>query len=162
MLLKFFINSNATAYLRGLAEEFGESTNAIRHELNNLSKAGYLISSENGRTIEYKANTDHPLFYELKKLVHKHLGIDTIIQNIIDKLGDLKEAHLIGDYARGKDGGTIEILLVGSVDEVYLEKLVAKAKTLIHRDIKAHVVSGVEFELHQERLNPSLLIWKAD
>lgn len=162
MLLKFFINSNATAYLRGLAEEFGESTNAIRHELNKLSKAGYLTSSENGRTIEYKANTNHPLFHELRKLVHKHLGIDTIILNIIHQLGYLKEAHLIGDYAKGKDGGTIEILLVGSVDEVYLEKLVARAKKLIHRDIKTQIISELQFLLEKDRIGSSLLIWKAD
>jgi DNA-binding transcriptional regulator PaaX len=61
MLLKFFTNSTASAYLRGLAEEFGESTNSIRHELNNLSKAGYLVSQEDGRTIQYRANTNHPL-----------------------------------------------------------------------------------------------------
>jgi NTP pyrophosphatase (non-canonical NTP hydrolase) len=36
MLLKFFTNGTSSAYLRGLAEEFGESTNAIRHELNNV------------------------------------------------------------------------------------------------------------------------------
>src|SRR5258708_25746613 len=136
MLLKFFTNSNATAYLRGLAEEFDESTNSIRHELNNLSKAGYIISNENGRTIEYRANVSHPLYNELKGLVHKYLGIDKIIENVIQKLGDLKLAYLIGDYAKGKDTGTIELLLVGKVNEVYLKNLVTKARTLIHPDIK--------------------------
>ncbi len=34
LLLKFFLNSNAKAHLRGLETEFGESSNAIRLELN--------------------------------------------------------------------------------------------------------------------------------
>ncbi|AOR27716.1 transcriptional regulator, PaaX family [Formosa sp. Hel1_33_131] len=47
MLVKFFINAANSGYLNGLAVEFGESTNAIRRELNNLSDAGYLIQWKN-------------------------------------------------------------------------------------------------------------------
>ncbi len=159
MLLKFFTNSTATAYLRGMAEEFDESTNSIRHELNNLSKAGYIISNENGRTIEYRANVTHPLYNELKGLVHKYLGIDTIIENIIHKLGDLKCAYLIGDYAKGKDTGTIELLLVGDVNKEYLVKLVTKAKTLIHRDIKTKQLTEQQFGLQQDEFKSCLLLW---
>ena len=160
MLLKFFINSNATAYLRGLAEEFGESTNSIRHELNNLSKAGYLISEGNGRTIEYRANTAHPLYVSIKGLMHKYLGIDTIIENIIHKLGDLQCAYIIGDYAKGKDSGTIEVLLVGDIDEDYLNKLVVKAQGLIQRNIK--VMHLTEHAFSPDLFGECLLVWKAD
>lgn len=159
MLLKFFTNSTATAYLRGLAEEFGESTNAIRHELNNLSKAGYLVSHEDGRTIKYQANTKHPLFNEVKNLVHKYLGIDKIIDNILSKLGDLEAAYIIGDYALGKDSGTIELVLVGELNEVYLRKLEEKAKALLHRKIKTTVLSRSNFELEKSQVGHTLLIW---
>jgi hypothetical protein len=160
MLLKFFINSHSTAYLRGMAEEFGESTNAIRHELNNLSKAGYLISSEEGRTILYRANTSHPLYNEIKNLVHKYLGIDKIIENILSRLGDLKVAFIVGDYAHGKDSGTIELVLVGVLDQVYLNKLVAKAKRLIKRNIIPSVLTEQEFEQSRGRFNNALLVWR--
>jgi DNA-binding transcriptional ArsR family regulator len=157
MLLKFFLNSHSTAYLREMAKEFGESTNAIRHELNNLSKAGYLISSEDGRTIRYRVNTQHPLYNEVRNLIHKYLGIDKIIENIVSKLGDLKAAYIIGDYAQGKDTGTIELLLIGVIDEEYLNKLVQKAKTLIHRDIKVTHMLAHNF---QEILyRDALLLW---
>lgn len=160
MLLKFFTNSASSAYLRGLAEEFGESTNAIRHELNNLSKAGYLVSVEDGRTIRYRANTTHPLYNEVKNLIHKYLGIDKIIENIVAKLGDLKAAYIIGDYAKGKDTGTIELLLIGVIDEEYLNNLVVKAKTLIHRDIK--VTHMIAHESQEVVLKDALLLWMED
>ena len=38
LLLKFFLNSRNTAYLRNLEEEFEESTNGIRVELNKFEK----------------------------------------------------------------------------------------------------------------------------
>lgn len=160
MLLKFFVNSSATAYLRGLAEEFGESTNAIRHELNNLSKAGYLISEGNGRTIEYRANTAHPLYASLKNLMHKYLGIDTIVENIVHKLGDLQAAYIIGDYARGRDSGTIEVLLIGDIDQEYLNKLVVKAQALIQRNIKVSHIQKHAFS--HDQFTERLLVWTAD
>ena len=160
MLLKFFTNSHATAYLRGMAEEFGESTNAIRHELNNLSKAGYLLSSEDGRTILYRANTNHPLYNEVKNLVHKYLGIDKIIENILSRLGDLQVAFIVGDYAKGRDTGTIQLVLVGAVNEKYLNKLVRKAKDLLHRNIKIELMSTEEFENNKEKFETALLVWR--
>jgi hypothetical protein len=159
MLLKFFVNSASSAYLRGLAEEFGESTNAVRHELNNLSKAGYLISREEGRTILYQANTSHPLFNELKNLMHKYLGIDEIIVNIVTKLGDLKSAYIIGDYAKGMDTGTIEVLLVGEVNTAYLEQLVEKAKKLIHRNIIVNHITQDHFLNSAKHYQDALLVW---
>ena len=44
LLLKFFLNPGTKAYLRGLASEFDESTNAVRVELNRLTQAKILKS----------------------------------------------------------------------------------------------------------------------
>lgn len=160
MLLKFFAHSDSTAYLRGLAEEFNESTNAIRHELNNLSKAGFLISREDGRTILYKANKDHPLYNEVRNLVHKYLGIDKIVENIVHRLGDIELAMIVGDYARGTDSGRVELVLVGVVDQKYLEKLIIKAETIIKREIRVQVIAREYFELNNELYKHALLVWK--
>ena len=117
LLLKFFSNQHSTSYLRSLAEEFGESTNSVRLELNKLSDAGYLNSRENGRTVEFKANTKHPLFPELKSLVHKYLGLDKIVDKVIKKLGTVYKAFVTGDYASGKDSGIIDLVIVGEIDQ---------------------------------------------
>ncbi|MCF8360467.1 MAG: hypothetical protein K9H26_17070 [Prolixibacteraceae bacterium] len=80
LLLKFFLNSNTTAYLRNLATEFGESTNAIRQELNRFEDSGLLTSKINGNKKMFRANTGHPFFPEINKLLLKHSGIDKIIE----------------------------------------------------------------------------------
>jgi hypothetical protein len=168
MLLKFFLNSHSKAHLRGLAEEFGESTNSIRHELNNLSKAGYLVSEGKGNIIEYSANTDHPLYPELKNLVHKYMGIDKIIDNIVNKmisrLGHLEMAFITGDYANGKDTGIIDLVLVGEVNTKNLQGYVEKAEGLIHRKIRSLVLSNEEFEQNRKslRADTALLLWKKE
>ena len=66
LLLKFFLNSNNKAYLRNLEEEFGESTNAIRIELNRFEQAGMLTSLSEGNKKVFSANTRHPLFNSVR------------------------------------------------------------------------------------------------
>ena len=166
MLLKFFMNSHTRAYLREMAKEFGESTNSIRHELNNLTEAGYLVSHEEGRSILYSANTQHPLYLEVKSLVHKYLGIDKIVDNVIHKvlhrLGELQMAFITGDYAEGRDSGIIDLVMVGELDNAYLQECVGKVEKLIHRKVRTLVLTPEEFENTKARLNPerALLLWK--
>lgn len=163
MLLKFFSNSHSSAYLREMAEEFGESTNSIRLELNKLSKAGYLVANNKGRTIEYKANTSHLLYAELKKLVHRYLGIETIIESVINKvmsrLGQVSYAFIIGDYAHGRDSGLIDLVFVGDIDQIYLRACVERAEGLIKRKIRTLVLSPSEFEANKTNLHPETAIW---
>ena len=75
LLIKFFISQANRGYLNGLANEMGESTNSIRKELNHLYDAGYLNKIKNDNKIEYQANSKHPLYEVLRKVVLKHLMI---------------------------------------------------------------------------------------
>ena len=86
LLLKFFLNSHTQAHLRGLESEFGESTNAIRLELNRFEQAGMLTSHTEGNRKVFSANPSYPLFPEIQNLLHKHLGIDQLIEQVIEKL----------------------------------------------------------------------------
>ena len=54
LLLKFFLNSNNTAYLRNLENEFQESTNSIRIELNRFEDAGLLIATTEGEQKKFQ------------------------------------------------------------------------------------------------------------
>lgn len=167
MLLKFFSNSHASGYLRELAKEFGESTNSIRHELNNLSQAGYLVTREEGRSIYYSANIEHPLYPELKTLIHKYLGFDKILDNVIhkvlSKLGTLHIAFITGDYAEGRDTGIIDLVMVGDIDQRYLQECIGKAEKMIQRKVRTLVLSEAEYEMNKKNLNAekALLLWKA-
>lgn len=163
MLLKFFSNSSASAYLREMAKEFGESTNSIRLELNNLTEAGYLVTEEKGRSIYYSANIQHPLYNELKNLVHKYLGIDRIVDDVIHKLlkrlGKLELAFITGDYAAGRDSGIIDLVVVGDIDQVYFKQLVDKVEKLISRRVRTLVLSEAEYEQNKANLHPDKALW---
>ncbi len=136
ILVKFFINVSTNAHLRGLAEEMNESTNAIRKELNNLSEAGYLEKENQQNRISYKANTQHPLFSTLQKIIHKYIGLDTIVEMVLQRMGAVKKVILEGDYANGKDSGIIELVLVGSELNIdYIQQLSLKIEKEIKRKV---------------------------
>ncbi len=145
LLLRFFSNSKSTAHLRGLAKEMNESTNSIRLELNKLSKAGFLLSHEEGNTIQYQANEKHPLFPEVSSLVRKYLGLDKVVENIVNQIGEINYACIVGDYADGKDTGTMQLIIVGEVDEERLKYWVKKTEALINRKVETEVLSDNRF-----------------
>ena len=103
LLIKFFVNIANKGYLNSLANEFGESTNSVRKELNNLSSAGYLIKKESSNKVIYSANKDHPLFNVLQSIVRKHLGLEDIVDRILENIGNIQKIILLGNYAKGID-----------------------------------------------------------
>lgn len=163
LLVKFFLNPAMSSYLRELSEEFGESTNGVRVELNRLTKAGLLESKTEGKTVIYKAKHTHPLFADIKNLVGKYMGIDKIVEDIVKKLGKLDAAYVTGDYAKGKDSGVVDLVLVGDIDKIYLLNLVEKAEKLINRKIRFLVLMPEEADSFKEKLNAgsAVLIWKS-
>lgn len=95
--MRLFMNPQQCAYARELSDEFCVSPSLIKGELNQLSIAGFLTSKKSGRQIFFSANQDHPLFSELNSMVRKALGMDRIIDSIIDRLGNLEKAFLLDD-----------------------------------------------------------------
>jgi predicted transcriptional regulator len=162
--MRLFFNPKTRSYLRELAKEFKVSSNAVREELNQLTKTNLLKSEKNGRQVYYMANTQHSLFPELKSMVSKVLGIDQVIDGIVNRLGDLECAYLIDDYAEGKDTGIIDILLVGNIDQYHLNDLSRKTERYIKRKIRSLTLSRDEYEnLSPELENrPRVLIWEAN
>lgn len=136
LLLKFFLNSNTRAYLRSLEEEFGDSTNAIRIELNRFEEAGMLKSELDGNKKYYTANTDHPLFNDVHSIVFKYVGLDSILEHLVRQLGDVDAIYLTGSFARGLDSAIVDLVFVGNVNKVFLVELIEKAERLVGKKIR--------------------------
>lgn len=136
LLIKFFVNIANTGYLNDLASEFDESTNSVRKELNNLTHAKYLTKKRINNKVIYRANKNHPLFYDLQKIVKKYLGIEDIISVVLNRMGNIEKMFLLGDYANGLDNGQIEVLLVGNnINQNYLKNIEEKLEKMLNRKV---------------------------
>jgi hypothetical protein len=136
---------------------------AVREELNQLTRTDLLKVEKNGRSVFYGANTEHALFPELRSMVQKVMGIDRVIDGIVNRLGKLEQAYLIDDYAEGKDTGIIDLILVGDVNAYHLNDLCRKTERYMNRKIRTVVISRDERLAFFPRLEsrPHLLIWAA-
>ncbi len=161
ILMRLFLNPERTAYLRELADEFEASPSHIKNELDQLKGAELLNSSKSGRQVLFSANQKHPVFDELHSMVKKALGMDQIVDSIIKRLGNLEKALLIDDYAKGKDTGIIDLVLVGDIDQYHLSDLIQKTERYIKRKIRALVLSADEFSRLEANLKSRgmMLLW---
>jgi hypothetical protein len=165
LLRKFFLNSRTKAHLRGLESEFGESSNAIRIELNRFEEAGLLHSLRDGNKKVYQANASHPLFGDIHSIIIKEAGIDRVIDKVIHRIGNLICVYLTGDFARGKDSPVIDLILVGEgIDREYLARKVMQAEELVGRKVSYVVLHPDEADCHLLKLKNSdlLPLWNCE
>ena len=165
LLRKFFLNSRTKAHLRGLEAEFGESSNAIRIELNRFEKAGLLHSLRDGNKKVFQANSNHPLFGDIHSIIMKEAGIDRVIEKVIHRIGNLISVYLTGDFARGKDSPVIDLILVGeNIDREYLARKVMQAEELVGRKVSYVVLHPDEAENHLTQVKPAdlLPLWNSE
>lgn len=162
LLLKLFLNSDTRSHLRGMERDFGESTNAIRPELNRFMKAGLISCRVEKQKKIYKANEKHPLFRDIQNILRKTVGIDALVEKVISRIGNLDAAYITGSFAEGVNSDTIELVLTGEdLDNDYIQNLIPKAEKQVKRKI-------VYIELTREQLQhffknqPILLIWQKD
>ena len=142
LLIKFFVSQANRGYLNGLVSEMGESSNAIRKELNHLHDAGYLNKVKNDNKIEYQANSRHPLYDVLRKVVLKHLGLEDIVETVLERMGNVIKIILVGDYAEGNDTGNIEVFLIGNdLNMNYISQLEDKIEKLIGRKVSFYLAT---------------------
>ena len=79
--------------------------------------------------------------------MRKYLGLDQVVENLVRRLGDVHLAIVTGDYAKGKDSGTIDLLVVGNIDTVLLDYLVQKTEMIINRKILPTVLDQAGFQI---------------
>lgn len=164
LLTKFFLNPTAKSYLRGLERSFGESSNAVRLELNRFEFAGLLQSSMEGNRKVYSANIKHPLFPDIHNILRKQLGIDQIIDEVTGKLGQVEQVWLSGEFAQGNDSNFIDLIIVGTtIDKDYMEQLRAKAANLISRTIRLTLYTPDQFDAMKYTIHSTdiFLLWES-
>ena len=148
LLLKFFLNASNTAYLRNLEEEFGESTNAIRLELNKFEKAGFLATSSNGNKKIFTVNTKHPLFPDINRIIMKMTGVEYVVDYMLQRIGDLEKVYLVGNMSKGKATQIIDLVLVGdNLNKTFLIEQIEKAEKKIDKKIRYVHFETKEFNL---------------
>lgn len=161
LLIKFFLHGGTKAYLRRLEAEFGDSTNAIRLELNRLEGAGLLVSCLEGNRKVYTANTAHPLCGDLQRLLNKYVGLDQVKQVLVNGVKGLHALYLDGQYAHGLESPQLDLILVGPISSNTLAPCKAQLEHSLSKQVHLELIDPVQTEQQELELRVSgcKLLW---
>ena len=68
--------------------------------------------------------------------MYKHLGLEDIIETVLERMGNVEKIIITGDYAKGIDSGNIELILVGkNLNFNYINQLELKIEKIIERQV---------------------------
>ena len=78
----------------------------------------------------------------MQKVVFKHLGLEDVVETVLNRMGDVDQIILVGEYAKGNDSGLIEVFLIGhGLNMEYIVKLEDKIEDLIGRKVSFYLAS---------------------
>ncbi len=159
VLIRLFLNSDNTTYLKELVAGLDISNNSIRKELNHLEKVGLLKTYTVGNKKIFKANNKHSLFPDIHSMLLKHTGIYYIVERVKDLAG-LHSIYLTGHLARGKETPIIDILVAGKqIDVNKLYEAISVVEKFIGRRVRYMVVDAKETNQLLTSYPEAMLMW---
>lgn len=149
VLRRLFGHAERSYHLSELRRLTGLGSASLQRELNRLADAGLVDSERLGNLRTFKANKNSPVFAELVSLTRKLLGLDDLLRDALQPLGEsLKGAWIYGSVAKQNDTAQsdIDVMLVG--DNLRLTNVLAllmPVEAQVDRKINPSCYSCAEF-----------------
>ena len=158
LLRLFFTHSESRYYVRQIARELRRDISGIKRELDNLEKAGLLVSDKVGNLRYYSVNKSAAIYSEIKSIVAKTVGVQGAINEALGKLSGLRQAWLYttNSHPPGEGAGPIHLLVVGDVDLTDLNEAITRLEGHLGREINYTVFDEGEFQRRRAEADPFL------
>ena len=136
-------------YVSELARRMGVPSSSLQRELQELTNAGILKSYRQGRMVYYRANSDSPLFPELRGLLLKTSGLVDVLRDALKPVaGRITLAFVYGSIASSQERSEsdVDLMVIGSVSPSDLALPLRTAREQLGREINPTVYSVTEFK----------------
>lgn len=159
LLEVFFEQPTGMWYVRELTRITDEEINAVRRELDRMTKAGMVRNEDRGNRRYYSVNSSYDFYPELMKLVAKTTGIGQKIKKNRKKLGIVKYVMFTGKFAKHEKRANdeVDVLVVGEIVLPELSAIVREEEQLRATEINYTVMTEDEFDFRKTRRDPFLL-----
>src|SRR3989338_5659705 len=155
----FFSMPEEMFYVRQLVRECDEEINAIRRELDRLTKAGIVRPQARGNRLYFSLNKQYLFYPELMRLVTKASGLGAAVIKNQQQLGKVKFVFLSGRFVRRMPyrQDAVDLLVVGEIVMPQLASIVQQEQIKVKREINYSVMSEEEFKFRKSRRDPFIL-----
>lgn len=148
ILTLLFSHPDESFYVRQILRTAGIAPGAGQRELKCLSESGIIRRTVSGHQVYYQANTECPIYGELKNIIAKTVGIADMIRTQLAPIEErIDFALLFGSVVRGKESrdSDIDILIVGDLSFADTVERLAPVQNTLGREINPIVFSSDEF-----------------
>jgi len=155
----FFSMPEEMFYVRQLVRECDEEINAIRRELDRLTKAGIVRPQARGNRLYFSLNKQYLFYPELMRLVTKISGLGAAVIKNQQQLGKVKFVFLSGRFVRRMPyrQDAVDLLVVGEIVMPQLASIVQQEQIKVKREINYSVMTEEEFKFRKSRRDPFIL-----
>lgn len=156
LLVLFFSRPEERFYVRQLARRLGRDISGIKRELDNLEKAGLLVSEKVGNLRYYSVNKTWPLYPELKAIIVKTAGVEEAIREALRQVEGIKTAWIYSLNPREGGVGPIDLLIIGQVNLGQVNEVITYLERQLSREINYLVFDESEFKRRLSEEDPFL------
>jgi DNA-binding transcriptional ArsR family regulator len=149
ILATTLIQPHKAWYVSELARRMGVPSSSLQRELHALAEAGILKTSRQGRMVYYQANTESPLYPDLRGLLLKTAGLVDVLADALKPLsGKLAIAFIYGSIATGSErsDSDIDLMVIGIISPTELALPLRRAREWLGREINPKVYTAAEFK----------------
>lgn len=149
VLALLYGRADSSFYTKQILDAVKIGRGTVQRELKNLTDTGIIIREVQGKQVYYRANTQCPIFDELKSIVRKTFGVaDVIRQSLAINTDKIRVAFIFGSVARSTDDrrSDIDLMLVGKISFGDVVSLLTPAEQKLGREINPVVYPIAEFK----------------
>ena len=137
IIRQFIFHPDSSYHIRELVRILKDEVNAVRRELINLERIGFLTSQKQANKIVYSINPSFYLLSDFRNIWHKEYGLGAQVLKNKKQLGEISYAlitytFLILSKSSPED---LDLIIVGEPDERILEAVIKNAEEELKRDI---------------------------
>lgn len=136
-------------YTNEILRATGMGVATIKRELDRMTEAGLLSSRRQGNQRHYQANSDCPIYNELRGIVRKTIGVvDVLNEALAPVAGSIVWGFVFGSVASGKDstGSDIDLMLIGDLSFAEAVTALHPAQEALSREVNPKVFRADEWQ----------------
>lgn len=148
LLALLYGRADQSFHFRQLARAIGTGHGALQRELRSLVEIGLIVRKTQGNQVLYPANSESPIFSELKSLMVKTAGIHDAIRSALAPLSSQIEiAFIFGSVARQQEraNSDVDLMVLGNIGFAELVSALGPAQRTLDPEINPTVFPVAEF-----------------
>lgn len=128
----------------------GLGRGTVQRELEFLTRAGVARRTVRGRQVYFQANSQSPIYRELRGLVVKTSGVADVLRGALaPPSGRISVAFIYGSVARGAErrGSDVDVMVIGEASFSEVSEALGQAQKTIGREVNPSVYSPADFRV---------------